>query len=279
MRNSEITDPLFREAVEAIDAGNITKLKQLLDEHPNLVKERLDVPKEGYFQHPYLLWFIADNPIRYDKLPANIVEVTRVIIEALQNNPTDSYQHQLDYTLGLVATGRIPKECGVQIELIDLLIDAGARVGRVHGALAHNNIDAAAHIINKGGELTLAAAVGLKRMDDVIRLAGNATAYDMQVALLVAAFFGNVEMISFLLKTGVDVNERPDNFDGFHSHATALHQAVYSGSLTSVQLLAEAGASLYTTDRVYHGTPLGWAIYMQTEEGHDDEEKKRFARD
>src|SRR5258706_7923198 len=154
MRNSEITDPLFRETVEAIDAGNITKLKQLLDEHPNLVKERLDVPKEGYFQHPYLLWFVADNPIRYDRLPANIVEVTRVIIEALQNNPTDSYQHQLDYTLGLVATGRIPKECGVQIELIDLLINAGASIGLVHGVLAHNNIDAAAHIINKGGELT-----------------------------------------------------------------------------------------------------------------------------
>ncbi len=55
MKNSDITDPLFREAVEAIDTGDINTLERLLNEHPQLVSQRLDVPKEGYFQHPYLL--------------------------------------------------------------------------------------------------------------------------------------------------------------------------------------------------------------------------------
>src|SRR5258708_35220897 len=175
MKNSDIADTLFRGAVEAIDTGNIEMLEQLLLQHPQLIHQRLDTPKEeGYFKNPYLLWFVADNPIRTEKLPPNIVEVTRVIIDALQKNPDNSYQYQVDYTLGLVATGRIPKECGVQIELIDLLMDAGASVGRVHGALAHGNIEAAAHLISKGGELTLAAAVGLKRMDDMVSLAKNA---------------------------------------------------------------------------------------------------------
>jgi len=110
MENSDIQDPLFRETVEAIDSGNISLLRQLLDENPALATIRLNTPnEEGYFKNPYLLWFVADNPIRHEKIPSNIVEVTQIILEALQNNPGDNYQHQVDYALGLVCTGRIPK--------------------------------------------------------------------------------------------------------------------------------------------------------------------------
>ena len=80
-----------------------------------------------------------------------------------------------------------------------------------------------------------------------------------------------------MIEKGVDVNGRPDDFNGFHSHASALHQAVYSDSLQCVQLLVEAGAKLDTTDTVYKGTPLSWAMYMQTEEGYDADGKKKFA--
>ncbi len=31
----------------------------------------------------------------------------------------------------------------------------------------------------------------------------------------------------------------------------------------------EAGASLNATDKAYNGTPLEWAIHMQTEEGNE----------
>jgi peptide-methionine (S)-S-oxide reductase len=43
------------------------------------------------------------------------------------------------------------------------------------------------------------------------------------------------------------------------AHSTPLHQAVSSGSLAAVQVLVEAGADLTTRDRIYDGTPLGWA--------------------
>ena len=70
MKNSDITDSLFREAVDAIDSGNISVLQQLLETNPQLVTKRLDTPTEnGYFKNPYLLWFVADNPIRHEKLP------------------------------------------------------------------------------------------------------------------------------------------------------------------------------------------------------------------
>src|SRR5664279_4320315 len=109
MKNSEIKDPLFREAIEAIDSGNTIQLERLLAENPRLVYSRLSLPSGDYFQHPYLLWFIADNPIRIDKLPGNIIDLTRLLIRVVKQEATDSVQEQLDYTLGLVATGRIPK--------------------------------------------------------------------------------------------------------------------------------------------------------------------------
>ena len=275
MNNSEIKDPLFREAIEAIDAGNLTSLQNLLEKNPQLVSSRLDSPDEGYFKHPYLLWFVADNPIRHEKLPPNIIAVTKMLIDAARKNAAQTFQQQIDYTLGLIATGRIPRESGVQNEWIDLLIDNGAMPGDGIGALAHGNIEAAKHLIKRGAHLTLATAVGLDLEDEVFRLTNGATKKDLQVALMMAAFYGKSKMIAFLLESGADVNAYLDMSSGFHSHATALHQAVFSGSLESVKILLDAGADLTAKDRIYDSTSLGWAIHMQTEE-MDDMKKKQY---
>ncbi len=277
MNNAEITDPLFRQAVEAIDTGNSIALEALLAKHPRLLREPLHRPSGDYFQHPYLLWFVADNPIRMQQLPANIVAVTRLLVTHLKQEAPENLQQQLDYTLGLVATGRIPRECGVQIDLIDLLIDEGAKPGGGMGALAHGNKAAAAHLIARGGRLTLATAVGLNRVNDAERLVQDAGEEEKLAALTMAAFDGNAPMLSLLLRKGANPNGYPADKSGFHRHATPLHQAVYSGSLEAVTLLVQAGAKLDVTDKAYGGTPLGWAKYMQTEEGHDETAKQRFA--
>jgi len=275
MENSEIKDALFLEAVEAIDGGYIDKLKNLVTEHPALIKNKLDYPEGAYFKDPYLLWFVADNPIRKGKLPANIVEITRLLVEAVKREAIESAQYQLDYALGLVATGRIPRECGVQIEMIDLLIDEGAKPGGGLGALAHGNIAAAERLIERGGKLTLVAAVGLDRMDDVKRVATDKD--ELLTAITVAAMYGKAHMIAYLIGLGANPNGYPESKSGFHSHATPLHQAVSSGSLECVKLLVEAGADLQATDKAYGGTPLGWALYMPTEDGNDDDAKKKWA--
>ncbi len=278
MKNSDVTDPLFLEAVAAIDQGDTASLQKLLHEHPHLATQRLDTPNEGYFKNPYLLWFVADNPIRHDKLPSNIVEVAKLIIEVLQKANDNNYQYIIDYTLGLLATGRIPKECGVQIPLMDLLLTNGASVkGNVLGPIGQNNLDAASFLLDKGADDNLATAVGLGRMDDVKKLVQTSTASELYVALVVASFYGKAGIISLLLAAGGNVNgpARGVDFGGFHSHASALHQAVYSGSLEAVKLLVEAGADLDARDKAYGGTPLGWAGYMQTEE-KDEAAKQRF---
>ncbi len=280
MNNSDIADMVFREAVEAIDCGNIAILQHLLETNPELATKRLETTgEEGYFKNPYLLWLMADNPIRQGKLPANIVEVTDLLIEALQKVRPQNYQEILDFALGLVATGRTPKECGVQIPLMERLTAVGASVGEnVLGAIGQRNFAAAEYLLQKGAVYNLAAAVGLDKTDDAKKLAETATVSELYVALVVASFFGRTSAIEFLIETGADPNGygKPEDFGGFHAHASALHQAVYSGSIESVKRLVAAGASLTAIDSAYQGTPLDWASHMQTEESLTKEEKRRF---
>jgi hypothetical protein len=261
MGDPEIPDPLFREAVAAIDAGDMSALERLLAAHPELVRDRLDYG-EGYFRQPYLLWFVAENPIRNDKLPPNIAQVTRAILEVAERQGVDSLREQLDYALALVCSGRVPREHGVQRELIDVLVDAGADPdGALVPALAHREIAAIERLLERGAKLTLLAAVCMGRMDDVTRLVRDASADERQTALTAAAFYGQAHILAFLIDLGVDVNAYSS--PGFHSHATALHEAVDSGSLDAVKVLVEAGADLGVRDRIYQTTPLDWAEYLQ----------------
>src|SRR5262249_20466841 len=79
------------------------------------------------------------------------------------------------------------------------------------------------------------------------------------VALSLAAQHGHADVVRLLLDAGED----PDrlNLEGFHSHSTLLHQAVWSDHLDVVKLLVERRARLDVRDTLYHGTPLGWALY------------------
>jgi hypothetical protein len=76
------------------------------------------------------LEFAAENLIRRGTSPANIVAVEKVILEA----GARTNQSALDETLGLVSSDRVPRECGVQLPLIDLLCDFGASPDSVDSA-------------------------------------------------------------------------------------------------------------------------------------------------
>jgi len=267
----EIEDPQFRDAVAAIDAGDVTALQRRLTEHPRLVSERLS-QGEGYFARPYLLWFVAENPVRHGTLPSNIADVARVLVQVARQARVDSLQEQIDGALALVCSGRVARECGAQGALIDAFVDAGARGDdALVSALAHGETAAARHLLSRGATPTLLAAVCLgsaqdmetprrpdapARMEELARAAGPA---ERQLALAGAALYGRADALALLVRLGVDVNAYGPR--GFHPHATALHQAVNSGSLDAVKVLVEAGADLRARDHVYKGPPLGWAIY------------------
>jgi len=276
MNTADIQDPLFKTAVEALDAGNLAELKRLIAQHPALLRDRLVHGPPGYFQDPYLLYFVANNPIRQETMPPGSVAITAFLIGELQRLAVPSLQEQLDYTLGLLGTGRIPREAGVQLAMMDLLFEAGAKPGSGLGELAHGGVEAARWHLERGGILTLAVAVGLDRAEDIRRLAPSTGTDERLVALTVAAFYGQLESIRYLLALGVNPSRFPPP-TGFHSHATPLHQAVSSSSLAAVQLLVEAGADLSMKDKIHNGTPLGWAKHLQAEDP-DPAARTRYAR-
>jgi hypothetical protein len=55
------------------------------------------------------------------------------------------------------------------------------------------------------------------------------------------------------------------------SHFTRL---CFPAHLTQSEITDDAGADLTVKDRIYDGTPLGWAIYLQTEEPDEIKKKK-----
>jgi len=108
-------------------------------------------------------------------------------------------------------------------------------------------------------ELTLTAAVCLGRTDDVARLASNASAEEKQKALAAAAYNARLDAIDIAIGLGADPSA-PNV--GLNPYATALHNAVCSGSLDAVKKLVEAGARIDAKDSSYRATPLVWAEHF-----------------
>ncbi|HVR98067.1 MAG TPA: ankyrin repeat domain-containing protein [Thermoanaerobaculia bacterium] len=278
-------DALFHDAVVAIDAGDEAGLERLLIAHPRLVRDRLDSPGtwlrdkagdalDGFFQQPYLLWFVAEDPVRNGKLPRNIGRIARMVIQTAKREGVDSLQEQLDYALRLVCWSWIARECGVQIPLMDALLDAGAspdgrtvyegRYGTHSDSAIHNhNLAAAEHLLKRGASLTLSTALCLERWDDVERLAQAAPLREKQDAFVQAAMNGNAEALRRMLALGMNPTTGSAQNQ---SHGSALHHAVWSGSLDAVKVLVEAGADLNLRDTLYNGTPLGWAQHGEQQE-------------
>ena len=224
----------------------------LLD-HPNLVHQHVLFEDANYFRNPTLLEFVAENPVRHGTLPANIAEVTRVILDA----GADQDRSALNQTLELVCSGRVPRECGVQRALIDLLSDRGADPSRaMSAALVHAEFEAVNALIARGAPVDLTAAAGMGRIEDARRLLATASSEDRHRALALASQFGHTGIVRLLLDAGEDPNRY--NPAGFHAHSTPLHQAA-CGHEETVLLLVERGARLDAKDTMWQATPAEWA--------------------
>jgi hypothetical protein len=254
-----IENVLFRRAVEYLDDGNSIVLRDHLRQHPQLVRERVTFEGENYFTRPSLLEFIAENPVRNDCLPPNIVNIAEVIIDA------GADKEAIDATLTLVCSGKVARECGVQTPLVEFLCARGATANAAMiPALVHAEFAAAEALLRCGADVNIAVAAGFGRITEVHEALGSADAQSRQRALALAAQHGHSEIVTLLLESGEDPNRY--NPVGYHSHSTPLHQAALAGHRGVVQTLIEHGARTNLRDTLFNGTALEWAEYGKHDE-------------
>jgi Ankyrin repeats (3 copies) len=247
-----IEDEVFRRAVDLLDEGKALDLRAHLKRHPHLAHQRILFEGGNYFRNPTLLEFVAENPVRRGTLPANIVEIARVILDA------GTSQSARNEALMLVSTGSVPRECGVQLALIDVLCDYGADPNTAaHATALHGELEALKALIGRGVRIDLPLSAALGRMEDSRRLLEAASGEDRHLALSLAADFGYAEIVRLLL----DAGENPNRYNpvGGHSHTTPLHQAAGRGHEEVVRLLVQRGARTDLKDILWQATPADWA--------------------
>jgi hypothetical protein len=263
----------FESAVEAVVNGSLIALEDALRRDPALVRARSS--RVCYFDPPVhratLLHYVAANGVeRYrQKTPHNAVEIARALLQAGAEPDALADMYGVECTtMSMLVSSDHPAKAGLQVPLVELLLDFGAAVegrgarkwgGPLFTALAFGMSGAAKALARRGARIDLPAAAGLGLTDDAARLLPSADAEARHRALTLAAQHGHAETVRLLLDAGEDPNRY--NPEGTHAHSTPLHQAVLTGDEALVRLLVERGARLDIRDTVWQGTPLGWALY------------------
>src|SRR5262245_8834670 len=264
----------FELASEAVITGDLETLEDMLAKDPGLVRARSTrVTCHDPPQHrATLLHYLAANGVEgyRQRSPANAIAVaTRLLRAGAEVDALARMYGGESPTLSMLVSSTPPADAGVQVPLVHTLLDSGADVDGVgvsewrsplRTALVFGFMDAAKALVARGARVdTLVLAAGLGRAPEVERMLSSASAAERHGAFALAAQLGHAEVVRILLDRGED----PDRYNpqGFHSHATPLHQAVLAGRSEVVHLLLDRGARFDIRDKLWNGTALGWAKY------------------
>lgn len=246
----------FELAAEAVINGDVEALTRALRENPELVRAR-----SPRVHRATLLHYVSANGFENyrQKTPKNAVQIANILLDAGANvNAVADMYGSKAATLGLVATSAHPRREGVQIALLETLLERGALIevggawSAVNSALANGSPEAAEFLAKRGAHLDFRAAAGLGRLELVKELFSSATREQRNTGFFWACEYGRNSVVEFLLDNGVDVTAQDRNGQ------TALHWAVIGGSVDTVRLLLARNAPLQVVNS-YGGTLLGQA--------------------
>jgi Ankyrin repeats (3 copies) len=264
--NSPISN--FELGADAIVDGDLATLERLLCDHPELIRARSTREHRSTLLH-----YVSANGIEdfRQKTPPNIVAIAKRLLDAGAdvNAESDAYGGR-STALGLTATSCHPDTAGVQIALLEVLIEHGAIIDGpeggciVNSCLGNGRGKAAEFLASRGARLDLEGAAGLSRID-VVQSCFNAdgslkppaTQGQLKAGFAWACEFGRLAVVQYLLSKGIEAGDRlhPDGGE------TGLHWAAFAGHADIVGLLLDHGAEVDVKDKRFDGTPLGWALY------------------
>jgi len=257
LQRADSSDSKFEQAADVIASGDIATLRRLLDENPELIRQR-----SSRAHRSTLLHYVSANGIEdfRQRTPPNIVDIARLLLDrgADVNAESDAYAGR-SMTLGLTATSVHPEAAGVQIALMELLLERGAMIElqpgeAVRACLANGRPLAARFLASHGAHLDFANAAGVGRLDRVKELVPTASKEELGRGFVWACGYGCNEVVEFLLDYGVDPAA------GTRVDMTGLHLAAHEGHLDTVKLLLAHNAPLEVKN-VYGGTVLDQTLW------------------
>jgi len=279
LARADSPDAEFEAAADAVVSGDAATLRSMLGANPALVRAR-----SARDHAATLLHYIAANGHEgwRQKTPKNAVEVARLLLDAGAEPDALAHMYGGDATtMDLLVSSVHPHAAGLQVALVDVLVDYGAAVNGVEdngsplmtafrfhyplaaealarrGARVDNVITAAAlgmldlvdGFVTDGGELRPDVPLAHVRWPGLPRDPKVHLAY----ALTWAATWGRREVVELMLRKGVDPGGKDDD-------ATALHFAVAHGHMDIARLLLQYGASLEALNS-YGGTVLSGTLW------------------
>jgi len=279
LTRADSPDAEFESAADAVVAGDLETLRSLLQANPALVQAR-----SARDHAATLLHYIAANGHEgwRQKTPKNAVDVARLLLDAGAEPDALAQMYGGDATtMDMLVSSVHPHAAGVQVALVDTLVDYGATVNGVEdngsplmtalrfhyplaaealakrGARVDNVITAAAlgrtdlvsAFVTDNGELRPDVPLAHVRWPRLPRDPKVHLAY----ALTWAATWGRREVVELMLRKGVDPGGKDDD-------ATALHFAAAHGHMGIARLLVEHGASLEALNS-YGGTVLSGTLW------------------
>jgi ankyrin repeat protein len=257
---SEVSN--FEAAADAVVTGDLAKLRLLLAAHPELATAR-----SAREHRSTLLHYVSANGVEdfRQKSPKNSVEIAATLLDAGADvNATSEAYGGGATVLGLTATSIHPAKAGVQIPLLELFVDRGAKVelteSSVMGCLDNGQPETAAFFLRRGAPLNPISAAAIGKLDALARFIDEGADRELlDLGMLYAACYGRRESVEFLLDRGVRADARNDEAQ------TGVHWAAFGAHSEIVRLLLDRGAPPDTRDEGFHATPLELAIVRWAE--------------
>jgi ankyrin repeat protein len=215
-------------AIDAIHAGDVEGLRELLRENPGLANARIDGKRT-------LLHVATDWPGHF---PNGAATVVALIEYGADVNPPFVGKHQ-ETALHWAASSD-------DVAVLDALLDHGANIeagGGVIGggtplsdAVAFGQWNAARRLVERGARVNLWQAAALGMMGEVEAGCVQATSEEITNAFWCACHGGQRETAEYLLKRGADLN-----WIG-HDGLTPIDAAKRSGASELLEWLRTLGA-------------------------------------